>query len=1033
MLLLLPLLIVPLIIPSSVVDAAAQGNGGGTQQQVDIRTRSWNLAVFASNNLACGEFYRTNMSVDDARNANQYENYVRNAGYVVAPGSASAVDCANNGDNWLSSGLDMWGYTGDYQEFLYDLGYRQDGLPESDYNKPYSEIQLNDQEWYARDQLGGIPDGAKIASVIAQNGGPNANSPSADVLYYATYTNFVLGCEANPLKLASEATNNEKTGDKAYIIKDVDPATGAIREMVYTAAKGKGDKISTGPGVIGNTNDPTCQQLADQLNQANLINSYSTYWKNAVAAGNQPLSNNAPVTGDGTTGNINETDASCGDVGGAFGWLICAAADVVDGMAQWVEGQLYELLRMQEIGGTNSEVYTAWASVRNVATAVLVLVALVAIAAQVFNLDFISAYTMKKIIPRIVIASILLFVSYFLAALAIQFTNALGDGVGALIMGPFGELAEKSAAGEGIKYILSQMEGLAGGEAAAASAILLGIGATAFIGGAGLGGIILVLFLVGGAIAVAFITLVLRKVLILALVMAMPLAIIAWILPGTQKWFTSWWNLFTKLLLMYPLVIGLIAVGRVAAYLLAIGASTASGAAGIPAVWQNFAFDAQITVVLIMVLVAYFGPYYFIPSMFKTAGGLFSKVVSTLEGAGKKYGRKTGDVAGKKFSGYTASKYQAEKGGFRAKSVNALARTATGNIMPGTKRKQRTAAVGSAYSKERNEQADFLIENAYAAKGYEKGGEWLIDAAQKKGRVGESALRMIAETGRYDLLDKVEKEKAGTVKAYADKNRAFGAKVASNRKDILDQGRVPRFAPAEVPPHDSFFGTITKDANGNDVYDVGPNTNMLSQATIDQIRGDRDLYNKLGAAGKKFIDLKGGTTFPPLGGGPTAPPTGGPASPAPAQGGGPAPGPGPAPAPAPAQGGGNPAPAAPAPTPTGSPAPATPIINTPLTPAQKAQAVRNSQGQAGPVSPRLTPVQINSMDASNISGWLQARGGISDPSVTTQELIAIRNNMAGRMNEPGMRDTHTDITLELASRGVIADPTDASNQRPNLP
>nr|HPR10434.1 hypothetical protein [Candidatus Saccharibacteria bacterium] len=84
----------------------------------------------------------------------------------------------------------------------------------------------------------------------------------------------------------------------------------------------------------------------------------------------------------------------------------------------------------------------------------------------------------------------------------------------------------------------SNISGIGGGEAGVAGGIIVGAGIAA-IGGAGLFGLLIPIILVIGAVVVAFITLVLRKVFILALVLIMPLAIVAWILPGTQKWFDS--------------------------------------------------------------------------------------------------------------------------------------------------------------------------------------------------------------------------------------------------------------------------------------------------------------------------------------------------------------------------------------------------------------------------------------------------------------------------------------------------------------
>ena len=399
--------------------------------------------------------------------------------------------------------------------------------------------------------------------------------------------------------------------------------------------------------------------------------------------------------------------SACGDVAGAFGWLICEPAEKIGDFTMWFEKQLYTLLHINELPlAADGGVYQAWASIRTVATTVLVLVALVAIASQIFNFDFISAYTIKKIIPKIVIATILIFTSYYLAAMGIAFVNALGDGVNALILAPFPDLMDAYNQNETISFVLSNISGIGGGEAGVAGGIIVGAGIAA-IGGAGLFGLLIPIILVIGAVVVAFITLVLRKVFILALVLIMPLAIVAWILPGTQKWFDSWWKLFSKLLLMYPLVIGLLAVGKVAAYLIATGTESVTAAA-LPQVWNVLAVNGQASIVILMVLIAYFGPYYFIPSMFKTAGGVFGKITSGMQSFGSKYARKGGEASSKWVGDRAASRYRPGAKGARKFIGNSAIRLGTGKLLPTQSGARAIASRGVNFEKERLQQAEFL-------------------------------------------------------------------------------------------------------------------------------------------------------------------------------------------------------------------------------------------------------------------------------------------------------------------------------------
>ena len=348
-----------------------------------------------------------------------------------------------------------------------------------------------------------------------------------------------------------------------------------------------------------------------------------------------------------------KTETTCTDALGVFGWLICEVGDKADFLVNFIEDALYDLLRVPELE-VGSDVYQQWGVFRSMATSLLILIGLVAIAAQVFNLDFVSAYTMRKVIPKLIIATIMLFLSYYFLSLAITFVNALGDGVASLIMGPFadGQLLQQSKDGGAIAWILESGNfGAPDSTVAQTAAISMALVAFVTQGGAGLVviGIMFVLF----ACLTAFVSLVIRKIMLLGLVMIAPLAIVAWILPSTEKWFKKWWETFSKLLIMYPLIMGLIAIGTVGAYLIAqtgdtmssIDPNVATNPLASPATIILFAAAFTGGITMLMVLVAYFAPYFFIPSMFKTAGSAFSAISNGLSSKGKQWGKSAAEYS----------------------------------------------------------------------------------------------------------------------------------------------------------------------------------------------------------------------------------------------------------------------------------------------------------------------------------------------------------------------------------------------------
>src|SRR6185312_3712285 len=84
-----------------------------------------------------------------------------------------------------------------------------------------------------------------------------------------------------------------------------------------------------------------------------------------------------------------------------------------------------------------------------------------------------------------------------------------------------------------------------------------------------------------------------------------PVAIVAYILPNTERVYKLWWESFSKALLMFPLIAGFIAAGRVFS-------AVALHSGGILNGFIGFA--------------AYFAPYFLIPATFKLAGGAIRQI-----------------------------------------------------------------------------------------------------------------------------------------------------------------------------------------------------------------------------------------------------------------------------------------------------------------------------------------------------------------------------------------------------------------------
>jgi hypothetical protein len=327
-----------------------------------------------------------------------------------------------------------------------------------------------------------------------------------------------------------------------------------------------------------------------------------------------------------------EAAATCEGSIPVLGWVICAVTEVADGLIGWAESALKSLLTIEpnvygetEDGDVNA-LKTAWSAVRIMATLLLVGIALFMIISQILSMDVVSAYTIKKVIPRLVIATILIQLSWFLFTALIVITNTVGNAIEDLMFAPFGGANEVG----NITQILADFyENNTGAGASLQTITTAGVIGGAVViatsGGAGAALGALGLFMLGAAIGigiailVAFTILVLRKVAIIALLVLSPLALVAWILPNTQNIWKQWWQLFSKLLIMFPLIIALLSAGKILAWMVA---------------QVDWGFGEGL-LNFFVILVAYFGPLLLIPATFAFAGGIFSKAVGAVDGFGK--------------------------------------------------------------------------------------------------------------------------------------------------------------------------------------------------------------------------------------------------------------------------------------------------------------------------------------------------------------------------------------------------------------
>lgn len=308
------------------------------------------------------------------------------------------------------------------------------------------------------------------------------------------------------------------------------------------------------------------------------------------------------------SGSAGEPAESCENSGGVLAWITCPMIDLISTTFNWVDTQIQALLGVDREKYTDDNMYAVWAGIRNIAFAILIIIMLIMVIGTAVGTQVFDAYTVKRAFPRMVAAILFIAFSWYIVIAMIDLSNIVGNGVLGIMTSPFVEDGQVTA--PTFASLFQSSVGGGGATGAAATAV----GFTAIFGLTG------ALFVIPGALGIllgwlatalliiglAFLVLVLRQMMIIALMIFAPIAILSWIFPGNDKLWKFWWSTFTKLLIMFPMIMALIAAGRIFSFTIA---GTSEGI-------LNF----------IIKLSAYVIPYLLIPMTFKFAGGMLASI-----------------------------------------------------------------------------------------------------------------------------------------------------------------------------------------------------------------------------------------------------------------------------------------------------------------------------------------------------------------------------------------------------------------------
>lgn len=325
-------------------------------------------------------------------------------------------------------------------------------------------------------------------------------------------------------------------------------------------------------------------------------------------------------------GNLNTSASAAADAKptcsiDGVGWIICPAFNFLAKANDVAFGFLKSLLAIQPKLITDPATQGAWSTFRDLANIAFVVAFLVIVYSQVTSMG-VSNYGIKKLLPKIIIAAILVNISFFICAVMVDLSNVVGGSLYSLLA----------------NMVTGGGSGSGGGETW--SGLMTGLLVT------GISVLLIVMIVLCPAVllaaAVTLFILIARQAFVILLVVISPLAFVAYLLPNTESLFKKWWKAFTATLLVYP-IIGLL-----------FGASTLASNILMSVAGSSNGDDEQLLKIVALGVMGI--PLLAAPSILKgsmaAAGVVGTKLAGLQDRANRKAGSDVKDKAGKELGAF---------------------------------------------------------------------------------------------------------------------------------------------------------------------------------------------------------------------------------------------------------------------------------------------------------------------------------------------------------------------------------------------
>ena len=319
-----------------------------------------------------------------------------------------------------------------------------------------------------------------------------------------------------------------------------------------------------------------------------------------------------------------ESDVTCYTAGGSLGWILCPILEfTTDAVSTLYDSVIEPYLAMDAslfTEGSGDKTFEAWQTFQSIANICFVILFIIVIFSQITGVG-IDNYGIKKILPKLITAALLINLSYIICEIAIDISNIVGSGIKSIFDGLISDVSISEITVENGTKASFGATAITGG--AALLAVIVGAVALYTNGAA----ILIPLFIAAISVLVSifflFVLLSLRKAAVIILVVVSPLALGCYMLPNTKKFFDKWFKALQGMLLLYPIAGALVGGGN---YVSKILLSTGNGTADF-----FFALSAMIIGIV---------PIFFIPGLLKSSFAAIGNIGTKLSGLSNKYGGK---------------------------------------------------------------------------------------------------------------------------------------------------------------------------------------------------------------------------------------------------------------------------------------------------------------------------------------------------------------------------------------------------------